>query len=239
MRSPGGRKPMERKGIGKLAPFGIAAKIDVVTIAVSEVGGALITWFRPDLAGIRDQEAKHSTSYHPELILANAEPAQASDLGNPLVGEFIERIQSSGGASRLFPTGTFVLLSGLTLNRVINPGTVLEAMGRRFTVTLLRPDFSITLRRRARPSFTEFEGRSLCSRRTRLPRSCRNLQIDTDPTGSNHCLRLWGQAAASRNMGGPDPPQPAAGFEFGPASSPPHWLQMPQPPQVLRTTGPS
>jgi hypothetical protein len=102
MRSPGGRKPMGRKGIGKLAPFGIAAKIDVVTIAVSEVGGALITWFRLDLAGIRDQEAKHSTSYHPELILANAQPAQASDLGNPLVAEFIERIQSSGGASRLF-----------------------------------------------------------------------------------------------------------------------------------------
>jgi hypothetical protein len=92
---------------------------------------------------------------------------------------------------------------------------------------------------RARPSFTGFEGRSLFSCRTRLPRSCRNLQIDTDPTGSKYCLRLWGQAAASRNMGGPDPPQPAAAFEFGPASGPPHWLQMPQPPQVLRTTGPS
>ena len=92
---------------------------------------------------------------------------------------------------------------------------------------------------RARPRFTGFGGRSPFLCRTRLPRSCRNLQIDTDPTGSKYCLRLWGQAAASRNMGGPDPPQPAAGFEFGPASGPPHWLQMPQPPQVLRKTVPS
>ena len=91
-------------------------------------------------------------------------------------------------------------------------------------------------RGRTRPSFTGLGGRSLFSRRTHLPLSCRSLP--TVSTGSKYCLRLWGRASASRNMRCPDPSQPAVGFEFGAASDPPHTLQLPQPPSGSRTTAP-
>lgn len=40
----GGRYPMGRKGIGKLAPFGIAGQVDVCTVARNADGKGMATW---------------------------------------------------------------------------------------------------------------------------------------------------------------------------------------------------
>jgi len=53
IRSPGGRHLMGRKGIGKLAPFGIATKIDIISVAKGvATDSPLINWFRLNLEGI-------------------------------------------------------------------------------------------------------------------------------------------------------------------------------------------
>jgi hypothetical protein len=150
-RSPGGRHLMGRKGIGKLAPFGIATKIDIVTVAVPPGGTSTrLNWFNLDIGGIREQQQKRANAYYPTPILLEADPADADTIRQHDTGDtiqdFLKRIQTdANGNARPAATGTLVFLRGLTLKRALNPDTIMEAMGRRFTVTLLRSDFTVSV----------------------------------------------------------------------------------------------
>jgi hypothetical protein len=125
------RPIMGRKGIGKLAPFGIAKKIDVATIRDGR-----FTWFRMDLGEI----TKRAEAYPPTVFFYEAEvkqnpPINATDDPTNCVAKFFTDYRDK--------SGTLILLTDLSLKRDISTETLKESVGRRFTVTLLRPDFCV------------------------------------------------------------------------------------------------
>jgi len=134
------RYPMGRKGIGKLAPFGIARVVDIVTIHGSGTERET-TWIRLDLEEILRRSAAADPvvqSTYPPVILARGitpEAVETSDDATGAVAKFLTRI----GAG----TGTLVVLTDLVLLRKLRPEAVRESIGRRFTVTLTRPDFKV------------------------------------------------------------------------------------------------
>jgi len=159
-----GRRFMGRKGIGKLAPFGIAATVDLVTIHESMNGGAL--WIRMDLDRMlaqpkaagdsesRDSAKKSGAQAGPEELsgsLVAYEPTVVAqvdsmselpfdkDSTNGVVQKFVERIAST---SR---TGTLILLTRLAVKREVTEQSLSESLGRRFTVTLHRSDFVVNI----------------------------------------------------------------------------------------------
>lgn len=137
-RQPRSRYPMGRKGIGKLAPFGIATVVDVVTITDTTA-----TWLKLRLRKLLEEGASTAASeiatYEPEVIHEGddvaAFPFEADATG--CVKRFIDQL--NGG------TGTLILLTNLSLLKAVTPGVIMSGMGRRFTVTLGRPDFQVSV----------------------------------------------------------------------------------------------
>lgn len=175
------RHPMGRKGIGKLAPFGIASEIQLVSV-VKGTSGKLATWLRFDVEKMRsleDEVNEDLAVYEPEVVCSEvpaeglADIAKERGLGD-VIDAFVERISkgaangdevegakaeeteaatsapaSPDGAGSAKPqaessgTGTAIIMTKLSTTRAIDPVAVGEAMGRRFTVTLLRDDFKV------------------------------------------------------------------------------------------------
>lgn len=138
-RTEKGRLPMGRKGIGKLAPFGVARILDLVTVK----NGA-VTWLRFDYAAMLKESEQHveGNSYKPEEF---ARRYQISDIDlshagthEAVVKTFLERVKEKA-------QGTLILATALTVKRPITPDTLRESLGRRFTVTLARPDFIVAV----------------------------------------------------------------------------------------------
>jgi hypothetical protein len=138
-RSAKGRALMGRKGIGKLAPFGVAKELDLITVK-----GGLVTWLRFDyddmllISDITGELAK----YRPKIICRMANiatvPLDAAGAEVKSIEAFFTRISAGG-------SGTMIAAKKLTLKRVITPQHLKEALGRRFTVTLARPDFKLLI----------------------------------------------------------------------------------------------
>lgn len=127
--SPSGRSFMGRKGIGKLAPFGIAKTVDVVTANANADGVVAVHWLRFDLRGMLAQ-GDGEVVYKPTMVADGVAP---SDL--PLkedtfgeVSEFSRFVAASKGV------GTLVLMSDLSLSRSIPAGQLIASLGSRFTV---------------------------------------------------------------------------------------------------------
>ena len=147
-RTAGGRLMMGRKGIGKLAPFGIAGTIDVVSV-YGAADGPRCSWFRlsakdiiPDLseaAASLHAMAETTTEYRPVVVAKGAEVSavKLEEDGTGQVRQFLERISPG--------TGTLVLLRDLSIARRINPTTLGESLARRFTVALARTDFAVSV----------------------------------------------------------------------------------------------
>ena len=140
------RKPMGRKGIGKLAPFGIASFIDVLTISENNDGWHKITWFQMDLMKMLQDDGEENR-YSPNIILEDADYSYQTikDLFSSdseyvnvayenVVLDFLNSIESSG---------TLIVMGGLSIKKRKTVEDVIDAMGRRFTVTLVREDFSV------------------------------------------------------------------------------------------------
>lgn len=128
---------MGRKGIGKLAPFGIAKKLTLIT--VSKDSGKYF-WIDLDLNGMLSNSdelvAPESMEYEPDIV---CDGVNKSDLpiakdNTGLLKQFLERINDKG---------TLIILSDLTLKKPIPQKRLKESIGQRFTVTLLRNDFSV------------------------------------------------------------------------------------------------
>ena len=139
--SPGGRVLMGRKGIGKLAPFGVARTVDLLTCKAGK-----ISWLRFDYDEIRGEgenaEPGELATYRPILVYKES-PLESVDSEKggeekETVKAFLKNVGESESKS-----GTLVLASRLTLKRQINPATLKESLGRRFTVTLARSDFDV------------------------------------------------------------------------------------------------
>jgi hypothetical protein len=128
---PSVRPPMGRKGIGKLAPFGIARQVDVVTAGCSGAG-VEITWLRLNLRDVLAMGSKGA--YRPEEVFQGDRfediPAQKDVTGQ--VRAWIAHVKRVGASG----LGTLVLMHDLSLGKAISETQLIESLGRRFTVTL-------------------------------------------------------------------------------------------------------
>lgn len=145
-KSEGGRLPMGRKGIGKLAPFGVATMVDVATVK-----GGRLTWFTLSLDGLRaspDIAGRHN--YRPEFHVTEGKAALASvaetaSPAGPEVRRFIRRMRKIPIDKR---SGTLVVMYGLTSNTMPEAPTLAQGLGSRFSVVLLNPGFRVRINRK-------------------------------------------------------------------------------------------
>lgn len=149
-KTPGGRLPMGRKGIGKLAGFGIARTIDIVASPNSTVrkgdsaSPQLFYWLRFSLQALVDQSnASLAVAYEPEVVadgisLADFEALVNKDAHVAAYTHFLANAQHGAG-------GVCVYLSNTTLKKAINIESLLQSLGRRFTIAMLRPDFVVSV----------------------------------------------------------------------------------------------
>ncbi|HDR1503995.1 TPA: ATP-binding protein, partial [Pasteurella multocida] len=137
------RKPMGRKGIGKLAPFGICQQMHVITVKDNK-----INWLR---FSYKDMIQKGKTSsveeYKPEFIFFEQELTSSQSTSIPSkYAHFTEKIENFlTEIKKQSSTGTLIILSDLTLKKSISPKQLIESIGQRFTIALGRPDFQINV----------------------------------------------------------------------------------------------
>ena len=138
-KSPGGRAPMGRKGLGKLAPFGIARTVDVVSVQ-----GGKINWFSLDLDKILD--VGPSGDYPPDFHVQDGDLGKSVSTGNTyLDSKVIAFVDGLKADSPQDPHGTMICLSRIVSNQIPDDGFITRELGSRFTVILLRPDFSVSV----------------------------------------------------------------------------------------------
>lgn len=130
------RSLMGRKGIGKLAPFGIAKKISLLTVCKEH---SKCYWMEINLSGLINKSVTDNTeisSYKPDIICDGVAVEDIPVKKDPhgYVSKFLSKIK--GG-------GTLIIMDDLSLKRKIPNELLMESIGQRFTVTLLRPDFSV------------------------------------------------------------------------------------------------
>lgn len=146
--TPGGRLPMGRKGIGKLAGFGIAGTIDVVSSPNHPLRkddaklDSKFYWLRFSLKDlIAKSNSPFASAYEPEVLADGVSLAefQAITSESPDAAVYEHFLKNAiGGAG-----GVCVYLSNTTLKKAMNVETLLQSMGRRFTVSMLKPDFVV------------------------------------------------------------------------------------------------
>lgn len=147
-KTAGGRSPMGRKGIGKLAGFGIASVVDVLSIPNPTVrkedskSKPVVYWLRFHLSGLLDaSKAISSSVYEPEVI--------ADGIDIDALEKILEQVEDKAVYSQLIENakdgggGVCIYLSKTSLKKAMNIDQLLQSMGRRFTVSMLRVDFEV------------------------------------------------------------------------------------------------
>lgn len=135
--SAGGRRPMGRKGLGKLAPFGIARVVDVISVVDGRT-----SWFTLNL----DDILTHGEGgrYPPEFHARDVGPEQKLKSGDKYVSskasEFRTKILAEKNRS-----GTLICMSSIEANLLPQKEEVAGELGSRFTVILLRDDFKVSI----------------------------------------------------------------------------------------------
>lgn len=153
-RTTGGRAPMGRKGIGKLAGFGIAAVVDVLSLPNLKIRKEddppepLVYWLRFHLSELINASKTIANSvYEPEVIADGIDIGTLEELlkGNAdkaIYDQFIANAKNGEG-------GVCVYLSNTSLKKAMNIDQLLQSMGRRFTVSMLRTDFDVKVNGKA------------------------------------------------------------------------------------------
>lgn len=129
------RKPMGRKGIGKLAPFGIARTVDVITAFDGE-----LNWFTLELDNILTA-VPGDKKYHPPFHIFRAPLSDRllAPSDHPLCQHaqpYIDRMNSKG-------SGTVIFMSQLTVNHLIIDEDIRHAIADKYNIVLARPDFQV------------------------------------------------------------------------------------------------
>lgn len=148
-KTPGGRLPMGRKGIGKLAGFGIAQTVDVIStpnnvIRSNSNSDRKIYWLRFKLQDLL-QKASISLNnvYEPQVIADGINLNELEAL--PDYDEYKDRLLKIRAHIEKGDGGVCVVLSDTTLKKALNTDLILKSMGRRFTVSMLRTDFDVRI----------------------------------------------------------------------------------------------
>ncbi|WP_342656809.1 hypothetical protein GKC68_10470 [Pantoea sp. RSPAM1] len=134
------RSLMGRKGIGKLAPFGIAGKLTVMTVYKNNTESK-ISVFTLDIDKMLESDnakAGAINQYPPDVIyfdhpLNDIVPGSLSKFG---FEDFCNKIQSTG-------SGTCIYMSDLKLKKNISVERLAQSIGRRFTVTIAKQGFNV------------------------------------------------------------------------------------------------
>lgn len=132
------RYPMGRKGIGKLAPFGVARIVHVVTVHEGSV-----MWLRFDYNMMLQSEGGDVSAtaiYAPRIV---ADQVPLAELKNNEFAEMDKTLARFVKAIEVSNSGTLIFATELTSKRSIPVAQLRESIGRRFTVTLTRPDFKV------------------------------------------------------------------------------------------------
>jgi hypothetical protein len=136
------RKPMGRKGIGKLAPFGIAKEVHILTVAIGSDNKKRANWIAMNIEAILSEPSNTDqvAAYVPDVPIKNQEfnPDEIQKVADEY--EFNEPVKKF---LLNITTGTVILLKNFSIVKEIDPKNLIESMGRRFTVTLLRDDFNV------------------------------------------------------------------------------------------------
>ncbi|EMI6045536.1 DNA mismatch repair protein [Acinetobacter baumannii] len=138
------RKPMGRKGIGKLAPFGVAKKVELITLK-----DGYLNWLSLDYNDLtkNTDPSKPFEVYKPIVYVNNQKDFKLKD-----AEPFLTRITSSDLQKKLKDrvktilnagSGTIIFGHELSLSRVVTNESLKKSLGRRFTVTLNDPDFKV------------------------------------------------------------------------------------------------
>lgn len=132
------RYPMGRKGIGKLAPFGVARIVHVVTVQ-----DGLTMWLRFDYSMMLKSESQDAsaTAIYAPTVIADQIPIDQLDVG--LVAGMEKTLTRFKKSLEETKSGTLIFSTELTSKRSIPVAKLRESLGRRFTVTLARPDFKV------------------------------------------------------------------------------------------------
>lgn len=172
------RRMMGRKGIGKLAPFGIAQKLSLLT--VSRQSG-LCYWIEIDLAGLLSEsheESEKQFSYKPNVI-CDGVTVDELPLNNDKYGYVKTFLSVCNGG------GTLVVMDNLSLKKLLSKDRLRQSIGQRFTVTLLRDDFTVHV---DNEEVTEMQ--ALPSFAFRIPES--GFQEETiNLHGEDRLVRYW------------------------------------------------
>lgn len=137
------RKFMGRKGIGKIAPFGIAKKITLVTKKNNKDS---FIWFELDISHLLDNEeqsSQESVTYELKMLADEIPFEQLPFNKNDSTGY----IRSS--LKKIEKQGTIIVLDNLSLKKTISSKSLMESLGRRFTVTLLDKGFTVFINNEA------------------------------------------------------------------------------------------
>jgi hypothetical protein len=145
-KSKGGRLPMGRKGIGKLAPFGVARNVDVATVS-----NGVLNWFTLSLDDLQSLgkdggEHRYRPTFHAKDLAATSESidATASPAGAE-IRRFVRRMTRIPIKKR---SGTIIAMYGITANALPDRDEVAAGLGSRFSVVLVRDDFKVRINRR-------------------------------------------------------------------------------------------
>jgi hypothetical protein len=135
--SQGQRPPMGRKGIGKLAPFGVAKEIALLTIHDSKIIWINLNY--ESMLGLQSAAEDQLIEYKPEIKYLNV------DVGSISFDGLDERISNHLEVFFKNNSGTMIICKDLTIRRPISPSDLKTSLGRRFTVTANRPDFKVSV----------------------------------------------------------------------------------------------
>lgn len=153
-----GRLLMGRKGIGKLAPFGIAGHLSVMTVYNNE-GESRISVFSMDIAGLlTPNDTSHIIkNYKPTVDFFNVplEEVDASYASDTIYQSFRKRIAKTG-------TGTAIILTDIKPVNSVSIEKMVQSIGRRFTIAFNQSEFEVyinDLKVEAKDSLPKFDVR--------------------------------------------------------------------------------
>lgn len=136
------RKPMGRKGIGKLAPFGIGKHVDLITYKDNK-----INWLSLNYQEMISQNHNNLIStYSPHVIANNLQSFEEEKIVNYI--DTLENDISTQLRNRLLDLksagkGTIILCYNLNIKKIIDAKNLIKSLGKRFTVSLNTPEFHL------------------------------------------------------------------------------------------------
>ncbi|HHK5723017.1 TPA: ATP-binding protein [Serratia marcescens] len=174
---------MGRKGIGKLAPFGIAGRLTVMTVYKDSDNNSRISVFTLDISGMlkdSDSSGHLISSYTPDVIYFDRLVADVDPkiLEGFCYAKFSERITKTG-------TGTAIFLSNIKTNNAISISRLNESVGRRFTIAFSDKGFNVFINEKlveAKESLPKFD--------LRYPKSGYDSEV-VNINGTDRTISFW------------------------------------------------